>query len=356
MAFFRRAGDNASTPVPAITEFWDWWPGARPRIEAAAFAAPPPADAAPDSPDEGLPADLIEEISGRVEAIHPDLRWEIGGESGAPVLTLSGGGVGELRGVTERWRRAAPAGEGWTFHPARRAEPELLRRRLSLGDHEFDLEYVRLSMRADQNRARVHLTVYHPDFLFVSADAQRLVASNVLVWALGEDDMARWVGDVTIATEQPMDALPPDTLAAVVEQIAEPFKEPGWLRGEGRTPRGHPAHIAVLFPLHRQDYPLCDLHVAVSLPYANSNPDRLPVAPSSTALTAFQEKLNGLGDRAVLALRETGDGMRVFHLYADPDSGVVAELDQLAADWQEGRAKVAATPDPAWHTLAPYRP
>jgi hypothetical protein len=390
MSFFRRAGDNAPSPVSAIAEFWDWWALARPRIEAAGFAERPPADAAPDAPtgpptgpeapdapagpdapdaptgpgtpdapgaaEGGLPADLIEEISGRVEAIHPELQWEISGAPGAAILTLSGGGVGELRGVSERWRRAAPASEGWTFQAARRAEPELLRRRLSLGDHEFDLEYVRLGMRADPTRARVHLSVYHPDFLFVPEEAQRQVAANVLVWALGEDDVARWIGEVTIATEQPVDALPPDTLTAVVDQVAEPFKEPTWLRGEGRTPRGHPAQVAVLFPLHRQDHPLCELHVAVSLPYANSNPDRLPVAPSSTALKAFQEKLSGLGEHAVLALSETGDGLRVFHLYADPDSGVVAELDQLAADWPEGRARVAASPDPAWRTLAPYQP
>jgi hypothetical protein len=380
MALFRRARDNAPSPAPAITEFWVWWDDARPRIEAAAFAAAPadatadpaidpPADPATDvtagqeagepgtAADGGLPAELIEEISARVDAIHPDLQWEISGEPGAPVLTLSGGGDGELRGLAERWRRAAPAGGHWTFCPARRAEPGLLGHKLSLGGHEFDLEYVLLSMRADQERARVHLGVYHPDFLFVPAEAQRQVASHVLVWALGEDDVARWVGEVTIVTEQPVDALPPATLAAVVEQLAEPFKEPAWLRGEGRTPRGHPAHIAVLFPLHRQDHPLCDLHVTVALPYANSNPDRLPVAPSSTALKTFQEKLDGLaGGRAVLALSETGDGLRVFHMYADPDSGVVAELDQLAAGWQEGRAKVTASPDPAWRTLAPYRP
>ena len=342
MGFFRRSRDTSSASNPAIAGFWDWWGQARPRIEAAL--------------DKELTADLVEEISMRVHAIHPDLQWEMGGEPAAPVLTLSGGGVGELRGVTERWVRAAPGDTGWTFHPARRPDPELLAHKLSLGDHEFDLEYVRLGMRADGKRARVHISVYHPDFLFVPEDAQRQVAAHVLDWALGEDDVARWIGEVTIATDQPADALPPDTLAAVVEQIAAPFQEPNWLSGEGRTPRGHPAHIGLRFPLHRQDYPLCDLHVAVAVPYANSNPDRLPVAPSSAALKAFEERLNGLGNRAVLAARETGDGQRVFHLYADPDSGVLAELDQLAAEWQEGRAKVASTPDPGWRALTPYLP
>lgn len=342
MAFFRRSGDGAPSSAPAIAAFWDWWGEARPRIEAAL--------------EKELTSDLIEEISERVRAIHPDLQWEIGGESDAPALTLTGGGDGELRGIAERWRRAAPGGDGWAFHPARQADPELLGQQLTLGDNEFDLSYVRLGMRADANRARVHISAYHPDFLFVPEDVQLQVTSHVLDWALGEDEVARWIGDVVIATDEPMDSLPPNTLAAVVDQIAAPFREPTWLSGEGRTPRGHPAHIGVLFPLHRQDHPLCDLHVAVSLPYASSNPDRLPVAPSSTALKEFQEKLAGLGERAVLAARETGDGLRVFHLYADPESGVVAELDQLAADWQEGRAKVSSTPDPGWRALAPYQP
>lgn len=272
---------------------------------------------------------------------------------------MTGGGDPELRGLTERWARSAPVGAaagGWSFHPARQPDPEMLSQDLVLGDHEFDLEYVRLGMRADADRARVHITAYHPDFLFVSEEQQLQVALNVLHWALGEDDVARWVGEVTIATEAPIDALPPSMLAAVVEQVAEPFAEPAWLTGEGRTPRGHPARLGARFPLHRQDYPLCDLHVAITVPYANSNPDRLPVEPSAGALRAFEKKLTKLGDRAVLAVRETGDGLRVFHLYADPDSGVISELDQLAAAWSEGKAKVASTSDPGWKALAPYQP
>ena len=58
----------------------------------------------------------------------------------------------------------------------------------------------------------------------------------------------------------------------------------------------------------------------------------------------------------MLAAHETGDGRRILHLYVDPGSGAVAELDQLAASWSEGRAKVASQPDPGWAALAPYRP
>jgi hypothetical protein len=342
MGIFRRPRDASSPSAPAIAEFWAWWEQTRPAVESTL--------------SDGLPTEVIEEMSRRIHKIHSGLQWEIGQGDGTPGLTVTGGGVPELRGLAERWLLAAPGGSGWEYHSARQADPEMLSQKLTLGDHELDLEYVRLGMRADETRARVHITAYHPDFLFLPDESQLQVASHILDWALGEDDVARWVGEIKIATEAPIDSLPPAMLSAVVQQIAEPFQEPSWLTGEGRTPRGHPARLGVRFPLHRQDYPLCDLHVAVSVPYAHSNPDRLPVEPSASALREFEKHLTSLGHRAVLAVRETGDGLRVFHLYADPDSGVLAEFDQLAAGWAEGRAKVASTPDPGWRALTPYRP
>ncbi|RAY12357.1 DUF695 domain-containing protein [Actinomadura craniellae] len=344
MGIFRRPRDASSTTTPAIAEFWEWWERAGPAVAQTL--------------GDGPPTETIEELSLRIHKIHPELQWELGPGSGdaGPVLTVTGGGRPELRGLTERWRLAAPARGDWTFHSARQADPEMLGQRLSLEDHEFDLEYVRLGMRADPGRARIDVTAYHPDFLFVAEEARLQVAYHVLDWALGEDDVARWIGEVTTVTEAPIDALPPAMLPAVAGQVSEPFREPSWLSGEGRTPRGHPARLGARFPLHRQDYPLCDLHVAVSVPYAHSNPDRLPVEPSASALRKFEKRLTQLGGRAVLAFRETGDGLRVFHLYADPDSGVVGELDQLAAGWSEGKAKVSSTPDPGWRALAPYRP
>jgi hypothetical protein len=359
MGIFRRPRETPAATPASISGFWEWWERARPGIESSLEAIEPAEPATAEGEHAaGLPARITEELTQAVHKIHPRLQWEIGDGNG-PALTLTGGGDPELRGLTERWLRAAPDGAAagrWRFHPARPADLEMLRHKLVLGDHEFDLDYVQLGMRADQVRARVHISAYHPDFLFVPREHQIQVARHVLDWSMGEDDVARWIGEITIATEAPVDALPPAMLRPVVEQVAEPFAEPAWLTGEGRTPRGHPAQLGARFPLHRQDYPLCDVHVAITVPYRHSNPDRLPVDPSSSALRTFEKKLASLGDRAVLAVRETGDGLRVFHLYADPDSGVIAELDQLAAGWDEGKAKVASTSDPGWRTLAPYQP
>jgi hypothetical protein len=334
MGIFRRSPDTAAPHTAAIARFWEWWPQARRKL------------------DQGTPADVADDLTAHVRAMHEDLVWEIGT---GPSLTVSGGGVDELRGIAERWRLGAPT-DGWQFRAARAADPTMLSGKLQLDDHEFDLEYVRMGLRADTARARVDVTSYHPDFLFVADETRLALTQRVLDWALGEDDVARWVGDVTTVADEPMDALPPTMLPPVVEQISAPFAEPSWLVGEGRTPLGHSARVAVRFPLHRQDYPLCELYVSLTLPYANSNPDRLPVEPSSTKLRDFEEAVGALGKRAVLAAHETGDGRRVLHLYADPEAGAVAELDQLAASWPEGRAKVSAQPDPGWSALAPYRP
>lgn len=343
MGIFRRSRDVSSPSSPAIIEFWSWWSQARPSIEARLEA--------------GLTDPLGEELRGRIHLIDPRLQWEIGRTpDGAPVLTVTGNGDPELRGLAERWLRAAPGKTGWEYRATRPADPERLNRPLTMGDHEFDLEYVRLGMRVDHRQARIDVTVFHPDFLFVSAETRAEVAGRVLAWSLGEDDVVRWVGEVTTVGEAPVDSLPAAMLGAVVQQVAETSLTSTWLTGEGRTPRGHPARVSVRFPLHRQDHLLCDLHVAVSVPFAHSNPDRLPVDPSAKALRDFEKRLTALGDRAVLAAHETGDGLRVFHLYADPDSGAVAELDQLAASWPEGRVKVTSASDPAWRLLRPYLP
>ncbi len=333
MGIFRRSADAAPHSA-AIAQFWSWWATARRRLE------------------EGVPADVADEMTERVHAMHPDLKWEVGA---GPSLTLTGEGVEELRGIAERWRQGAPS-DKWDYRACRAPDHSMLSGKLQLDDHEFDLEYVRMGLRADAARARVDVTSYHPDFLFVADETRLALTRRVLDWALGEDDAARWVGDVTTAADEPLDALPASMLPSVVEQIAAPFAQAAWLVGEGRTPLGHAARVAVRFPLHRQDYPLCDLYVSVSLPYASANPDRLPVEPSASALRGFEESIEKMGSRAVLAATETGDGRRVFHLYADAESGAVAELDQLAAAWSEGRAKVTTRPDPAWDALEPYRP
>ena len=105
MGIFRRSPGAAAPHTEAIARFWEWWPQARRKL------------------DDGVPADIADEMSAHVEAIHSDLQWEIGP---GPSLILSGGGDGELRGIAERWRAAAPDDGTWKYLAARPADPAML--------------------------------------------------------------------------------------------------------------------------------------------------------------------------------------------------------------------------------------
>ena len=97
-----------------IEAFWTWWPEAGARISAAIA-------------DRKLEEALIAEVTAKVQAIHPKLTWELGpGGTAQHAFCLSSGGDPELRRLTERWLRAAPATDAvWEFHPARRGAPGL---------------------------------------------------------------------------------------------------------------------------------------------------------------------------------------------------------------------------------------
>lgn len=339
MGLFRRRSSSAGSAAEAIAGFWQWWPSVRERLAAAGGA-----------PDDAL----AEELAGQVTRLHPDLAWEVSVPAeGRPALTLSGGGRDDLRTITERWVRAAPDDATWEFRPAVAADPSALDSVFRLDEHELELSHIALGVRVDTRKARVNTSVYHPDFLFLPEEAQEITARRALTLALGEDEVSRWIGDVTPAEEKPMDALGLSALPAVTRQLAESRGD--WLTGETRTPRGRPALVKVRFPLRRVDHPLCDTHVQVSVPYAHANPDRLPVDPSAAALSEFGQKLESLGAQVVLAAYETGDDHRVFHVYADSESAALGEIDQLAAAWQEGKVRIVTRADPEWQALGPYR-
>lgn len=339
MGLFRRRPSSSATPA-GIEEFWQWWPGVR--------------EALTRDGDE-IGEELTQEMARRVERIHQDLSWEIATSGdGHFALTLTGGGRDDLRALTERWARAAPPDDAWEFRPAVAADRDSLDSVFRLDEHELELSHVALGVRVDTEHARVNVSVYHPDFLFLPEEAQEVTAQRALALALGEDEVSRWVGTITPAEERPVDALGLSALPAVTRQLADTHGG-DWLSGRTRTPRGRPALVKVRFPLRRVDHPLCDTHIVVSVPYAHANPDRLPVDPSAAALRAFGEKLDSVGPDAMLAAYETGDDHRVYHVYADSASGALGEIDQLAAGWQEGKVRITSRADPEWQALGPYR-
>ncbi|MFC0542167.1 hypothetical protein [Kutzneria chonburiensis] len=314
-----------------MTQFWTWW-----------------ADHAADPLDE-LRAALPEQVA----AIHPDLKWEIGpGLVAEHVLCLTGEFYPHLRAITERWVRAAPAvDDRWEFVPARRADPELLRTRATSGPWQFDLAQTVVSLRLEEERAAVMIYMHHPMFAVVPESVRENIPRNVIAWALGEDDVVRWVDGGIALVERPDDALPLAALAEVVASMAVRHAKPTFARIEGTTPAGVRRTGVAIWPLRWIDHPSFDRHLAVDLGFSGELDDvtRMVLEESEAELEA------ALADEeSLLVGYETFPERRTLHFYCDSTDDGPAEIIRR---WVAGRPSchLRVEFDPGWLEVALMR-
>ena len=331
-------------PADGIAEFWAWWVTARPEIEAA-IAANAPERYEPD-------------LTVAVHRIHPGLQWEVGGRDGDYQLVVTACGRPEPRSAAARWLLAAPSERsGWAFHATRQPDPAALSLHLNVDSGAGKLAMAGLSVAVveDEQSWRVHVAVHHDGFAAL-ADAQRLdIAYLALDWALGEQDVQRWIGEVSTVAELPDAAIPIASLATTVAGFAE--RHPRAFALVGATVEGLPLTAVVQVPLSPVDFPLFDQHIAVAVPYAAMNAGRLQVGLSAERIRAFDDALSGLvGDDAVLAVAVSHDGRRVFHYYTDPLSSVAERVAAWDHGWPEGRVDIQVSSDPAWNAVRPFQP
>lgn len=330
--------------MQAITEFWAWW---------QSYAATAAEMLRSQRADE-----LEAELTPRVQEIDAELIWETGKPSTAEFcLVVSAGGVAAQRATAERWLRAAPpADETWEFAASRPASPEALDSKLVVGDHDFDLSHVSYRAQFNAQRARFDLSIYHPDFAFVDEELRAQVGFLSLDWAIGEDNVARWIGAVALAEVEPIDTIPAKSLLAVIDQIAGNYGNDNWAMLTGKTEDGSDLMATARFPLRRVNFPLYDEHVGIDLEFKRQTPQGFPKSKSLDALRGFEESLLSLleGDGA-LVVHETSSGVRTFHVYVDSESAtdVVKRIRALAASWKEGDATVRTFLDPSWAAVTP---
>src|SRR5215212_21992 len=175
MGLFRKR-EPAAEPHP-ITAFWTWW-----------------ADQG-RSVDPHQTSSATEELTRRVTAIHPDLTWHVGpGTTSQHRLTVSSGGVAEVRPAAERWLRAAPSADAtWEFRSSQQADPDALGSVLEIAGHKVDLASIVFRVDPVEEELRVHVGVHHPTFEQLPEAARAQITYLVLDWLLGEDDVERWL-------------------------------------------------------------------------------------------------------------------------------------------------------------------
>lgn len=331
-----RSGRESGTP---IEDFWGWWASAgraaaQAGIGGAGFKGFTPA------------------MTMRVNAIHPDLGWELApGGQAEHALIVTAAGVPERRRMAERWYQHAPAvDEVWEYHPARQASPASLEAVLEFDGQKLNLVELRFDLHVDNDRDLIDTVVFHPAFAVMPSETHAHVGFLALDWALGEDGVTRWIGGFDTSQTRPATGVPADGLIETVTALAGRASEPRWALLHGKRD-GAIVHALLAVPAKWVDHPLMDQHIAVTLPFADQTPEGLPGPGSLDQLRELEDELaDWLLPHVLLVAHETTRGVRTLHLYADSDDVAVAgQVRNKVSRWPG--AAVCASPDPGWRAI-----
>jgi hypothetical protein len=336
----------ALPPSGGIEAFWAWWPGVRERIQA---------DIAARRIDEAL----VAEITSKVQGIHPKLTWELGpGASGPHAFCLSAAGDPELRRLTERWLRAAPApdGSGWEFYPSKPGSPAFADARLEIGEHKVTLGEMRFTVTLDPHRELMHVTSFHPAFPSMPEDLRGMTTFVTLDRILGEDSVERWLGGIrTSVTPLEQGGTLPQLVQALGTLASGATRE-RFANLEGRTPGGRPMAATVNMALKRIDHLACDTHLTVDVALVDPTFEGMPTDDESEALNDIEDELEEMitGDAAYLG-RETTQGRRTLHWYVVANHPVRPQLEAWVSRHPDRDVRLTWEPDPRWEAAARFR-
>lgn len=349
MPLFRK---KASAPDPAqgIDSFWEWWAASGARQTAEAIAAKDPHR-------------MVDELSRRVNAIHPGLAWELGAGRGAEhVLVVSPEGNPDLRSAARRWLRAAPGPDDtWEYADARQPVPDLDDIRLTLGPQEICFGDTVVTARRVGHHFDV--TVHHPAFEEIPVEAQLQITYLALDAALGETEVETWIGEIQPAATAPLDSFALAHLAGLVDglrtELTDEDGSPTWVMLQGTGPDG-PVMAVAQVPLSPTVTPELDQHVAVSASYDDRTDEGFPADRALDALRDLEDRLTAeLDGQGRIVAHETSAGRRTLHYYVDSTTQAASGLARTARDWSGdgvvGEVATHAEPDPGWSAVRHLR-
>lgn len=333
---------NSTVHTRAIYAFWRWW-----STEGV--------DHLSSAVTTGEYRNLPDTLDAMVKAIGPGLSWETGpGIHSRHRLCVSGGGDPGLRVLAERWQRAAsPPTPMWEFAAARQPQPGMLAVTLEVAGESIDLSLSRASVTLDKERARAHVRLHHPAFTRLTPGHRHQLASLLLDWVLGEDNVQRWIGTISAAETAPPDSLPVTALPEIIEAMTARHAHIGWTLKDAGTSSGPRTIIRALRPLRWIDHPLLDLHTAIHVDYPQTRPDGLPDYDEAIDLHRLEEDLAAaLGPRGMLVATQTSEGRRTLHYYTDSEDQNGRDIIDRFAETRL-HTEVTHTYDPGWTLINP---
>jgi Family of unknown function (DUF695) len=335
MGLFRK---KARPEAETIAEFWQWWATARDNVAAAILA--------------GTVREFADELGRRVAAIRPDLQWELApGITSAHALVVTSGGHAAIRATAARWLAAAPpADETWSYRSVRAADPSVFESTIELDGHKLELAQIRYGIAVNKQSRQIDVACYHPAFASLPDNVQGQITFLTLDWAVGEDDVEIWFGEITWTAIEPANPKTPEELRHAVTAVAS--DEDSWVLVEGQRRDGTPLLATAASPLRSARWPRFDLYVPIRLPYQRYNEGQFPVDESLTALRRFEDELSAaIGTNGALVAYETSGRQRTLHFYVDSQTNARAELESHLLRWREGRASVESQLDPTFEQV-----
>jgi len=295
---------------------------------------------------------LTDELTRRVQAIHPNLTWHFGaGVEAEHCLTVSANGVAAVRPAAERWLRAAPAATPtWEFRSSQQADPAALANLLDIAGHKVDLSRTSFSISRSEGRSRVDVGVFHPAFAQMPQGAAQQVTYLVLDWVVGEDNVERWLGRIETLSSEPVEPASADALTREVARLAAAQNADEWALGRWESPDGTTGIASYRPWLRWLDHPTLDRHHLIAMTY-DAQPNGLPA--DGAALDALRTVEDGLmstvGSRGVLVGHESSRCVRTFHIYTDSEDATVG--DDINAYVARTGHTSRSSPDPAWREV-----
>jgi hypothetical protein len=333
MGLFRK---KARLEAETIAEFWQWWPTRRDAIAAAI--------------ESGTVAGFSDEIGGRVNAIRPDLQWELTpGTVSRHALVVTSGGSPENRATAARWHAAAPPADAtWSYQSTRIADPKVFDASIEIGGHRLELGQLRYGITVNKQTHQIDVVCHHPAFAAGLPDeVQGQITFLSLDWAVGENNVEIWLGEISWSAIPPPTPKTADDLRHAVAAVTE--DEDSWVLMEGRLQNGTPILATAASPLRSARWPRFDMCVSIRLPYQRYNEGQFPVDESLTALRTFEDDLSAaLGADGAIVAHETTGRVRTLYYYVDSQTGAPAVIESYLPRWAEGRASAEPQLDPGF--------
>ncbi len=320
--------------MEAIEAFWAWWTS-----EGRSQLA--------DAIQSGEATDLPDRITALVQAIHPELQWQLApGTTATHSLTVTPDGDPELRGITELWLRTGPgADETWEYHAARQPSDGPV----EAAGLTLDPTQVVFTFDFDDLYEQLDLMLDHESLLEVPREVALEVAFAALEAVIGEDGVERWVGIVDLSDEE-LDGRPLTDLPEIVSRFAPGLTGLRWEEFETTDVAGWEEHVRINRALKSIDHLGHNIHLEVRIELEAFDRLALPTHEEATLLDGLAASLEQeMGDRALPIAVDTVNRHRSLHYYVNDVETVEELVDEWIGRHDERTIEAMFMVDPAWN-------